>query len=192
MCSAGLCICGVFCVLQPWNDAFNPSLQAVFLGYLMSASLGIFMMSNVLLLSTYNCLQDPDTQKSALFWMLLLGITLSICMSLIFEEQVFYCHGTDWLLILAHSSIYFVVIPLEIYFSSRLPGVVISVIGSTSIIYVFIAQYTFLSHIHSGYMNWIEVSGICIIIVCSIFPSIVQGIAKKKKRETNFDVKERK
>ena len=103
--------------------------------------------------------------------------------TLAFEKQVFYCEWKDWLLILGHCGTYVVIIPLEMYFSSRLPGVVISVIGSTSIIYVWIAQFSFLSHIHGGYMNWIEICGICIIIFTSVFPSVVKMFREKKDTE---------
>ena len=170
---------GVCCVLQPWNEDFHPTLQEILLGYFLSASLGILMMFNVIIVSHFKFLQDQDNHKTAIFWMLLLGISLSICISLAFEKPVINCSWADWLMILGHSGAYIFILPLEIYYSSRLPGVVISVTNSSSIIYVSIAQYTFLSHIHSGYMNWIEICGICVVTISSIFPSVVKAITEK-------------
>ncbi len=147
----------------------------------MSATCGVFMMSNVVLLSHFKFFQDHDNQKSAIFWMLLIQISLSMCMSLAFEKQVFDCKWTDWILIIAHSATFVLIIPMEIYFSSRLPGVVISVIGSTAIVYPFIAQYTILSHIHSGYMNVVEIGGICLVMFGSVFPAIVKAVTQTSK-----------
>ena len=107
--------------------------------------------------------------------MLLIGFISSICISCTFETLVFDLKWTDWILITVHSGTYGLKIPLEMHVASRLPGVVIAVIASTSIIYGWIAQYTFLKHIHSGYMNWVEVCGICCVIIASIIPSVVKS-----------------
>ncbi len=173
-------IVGICLVLQPWNDTFNPSLQAILLGYGMSFGAGFFLMLNVVIVSHYTFLQDPENQRTSMFWMLLLGIISSECMSLTHEKQVINCHWTDWLLVIGHSITYGLKIPLEMYVSSRLPGVVISVIMSTSIIYVFIAQYSFLAHIHSGYMNVTEICGIIIVTISSVLPSVVKAMTKKE------------
>ncbi len=107
--------------------------------------------------------------------MLLIGFISSICISCTLETLAFNLKWTDWILITVHSGTYGLKIPLEMHVASRLPGVVIAVIASTSIIYGWIAQYTFLKHIHSGYMNWVEICGICCVIVASIIPSVVKS-----------------
>ena len=42
-------------------------------------------------------------------------------------------------------------------------------------LYVVCAQYTFLSHIHRGNHNLVEILGICLVIIGSTFPSLKTG-----------------
>ena len=56
--------------------------------------------------------------------------------------------------------------------------------------YVVIAQYTFLSGIHPGNRNWIEILGIIVVVISATVPAYMrakhkQGEEKKQSSDEN-------
>ncbi len=109
-----------------------------------------------------------------------LGSLLSIIWSLAAEEQAFALQWTDWLLVVGHVATFIFIYPLYFCMSTRIPGSLISIIGSTSTMYVSIAQYTFLSDIKPGNHNWLEIFGACVILISSVGASIVKAKVKEQ------------
>ncbi len=152
----------------------------IVLGEVMSVIAGLCTMCHFALISHYEYLRDSEVRKSVIFWMLLLGAGLSFCISISGINGNLVMPGSfkDWLFIFGDGITYAMITPLEMYIAgSILPGVVNSVIGSTSIIFLFPAQYTFLPH--SGHENWVEIFGVVIVVLSSIFPIVVKTVNEK-------------
>ncbi len=138
------------------------------------------MLLDILILSHFNFLQKQENQNVVILWMLLFGTTFSLCLSFAFEEPIIPGTLTDWLLVFGHCGTYGVILSINMHVCSRLPGVVLSLIGGTSVIYMVIAQYTFLSHIHAGNHNWLELCGVAVVLFSSIFPSVFGYLRERK------------
>ncbi len=175
-----LSIGGVCCILQPWNSDFQPTLHIALLGYGLSAIYGIFLLFDMLILFHFNFLHEQENQNTVIFWMLVIGTVLSFCVSAATEKLVIPSTVTDWLLVFGHCGTYGVILSTNMYVCSRLPGVVISLIGGTSVIYMCLAQYTFLSHIQSGNQNALELCGVGVVLLSSIFPPVYAYFQERK------------
>ncbi len=174
---------GITWVLQPWTDHFNPTMRAILLGYGMSSAYGFLLMLNVLIISHYNYLHHIKNQTVAIFWMSLTATIFSLCISLAAEELFIPDTIMDWMLVFWHCGTYGIILSLDMYVCSRLPGVVISLIGGTSVIYMCLAQYTFLSHIHSGNRNVLELCGVALVLLSSLMPPVVQYVNERNNNE---------
>ncbi len=130
------------------------------------------MTTDMIILSHFAFLRQHGNHTVVIFWMSLVATSFSICISLAIEEQVLPADLTDWLLVFGHCGTYGLIISVNMYVCSRLSGVVLSLIGGTSVIYMVIAQYTLLSNIHAGNHNWLEICGLVLVLVSSIFPSV--------------------
>ncbi len=173
-------ICGVCCVLQPWRSTFRPSLTAALLGYTVAVASGIFQALDILFFYWFPFLWDRDNQYKIMFWSGIIGTCISIAMAVMFEDiqGILHLSWQDWLLVFGHGAAYAADMLLFMYTCSVLPGTLTAIISSTMLIYVSIAQYTFLSHIHKGNHNWVEILGICLVIISSTFPSIIKARQK--------------
>ncbi len=169
-----VCMFGVCCVLQPWTDDFNPSLEAIILGYSSSIMYGVLLAIDMGIVHHYTYLQKHENQNIVIFWMLLFGTVISVVISACIERQKLALpnNATDWLLVVGHCGGYGAIISLNIYVYSVLPGVLVSLISSTTLLYLVLAQYTFLSHIHAGNHNWLELFGAGLVLFSSIAPSL--------------------
>ena len=61
-----------------------------------------------------------------------------------------------------------------------------NILYSTSIIYMVVAQYTFFKNILPGNGNWIEIVGVCCVIIGSILSSVVQLFNPRKTSTEDF------
>ncbi len=62
--------------------------------------------------------------------------------------------------------------------------------GTTSTVYAVIAQYTFLSRIHPGNRNWVEILGIIVVVISATVPAYKRAKHKQRdKNKQNNDVK---
>ncbi len=154
------------------------------LGYGMSGAYGLLMLTDMILLRHFTFLQQRENRPVVIFWMSMIGSSLSVLVSLGMEKQTIPSTLMDWLIVFGHCGTFGIMILLKIFVcSSRLPGVVISLIGSTSIIYMTISQYTFLSNLHPGNHNWLEIAGVCIVLTSSILPSIVKYVQERGEQQ---------
>ncbi len=136
---------------------------------------------DILLFHWYPFLQDRPNQIKVMFWSGIIGTSISMAMALILEDMqnILHLSWQDWMLVLGHGLTYATCLMPFMYACSVLPGTLMALITSTSTIYVVFAQYTFLSHIHRGNHNFVEILGIGLVIISSTFPSFIK--AKKKK-----------
>ncbi len=138
----------------------------------MSIMYGLFETTDMVIVNHFSYLQARENQNAVLFWLSFTGTAISLCISLPAERLTIPKNWTDLTLVLVHCGGYSLIIYLNIYCCSTVPGVVLSLIHSTAIIYLVIAQYTFLSNVQRGNHNWLEILGCVIILVSSILPSI--------------------
>ena len=161
-------------VLQPWRASFNPNLTAILLGYTTAGISGISSALDIIAVFWYEFLQSTDNQIKTLFWLCVSGLVLSAAAAFSFENFTLELDWSDWLLIMGHSATYIAIMLLYMYASALVPGL-IALIGSTSTVYVLVAQYTVLSGIHPGNRNWMEILGVALVIITSVAPSVVKA-----------------
>ncbi len=153
----------------------------------MATAAGIFQTLDILLFYWFPFIWDRHNQYKIMFWSGITGTCVSTVLAIIFEDiqGILHLSWQDWLLVLGHGGAYAAETLLFMYTCSVLPGTLIAIISSTTIIYVVIAQYSFLKHIHRGNHNWLELLGIGLVIISSIFPSLIK--AREKNKESALD-----
>ena len=166
-----LCMIAVCLVLQPWRETFNPNLTAILLGYVTASLAGILAAFDIITVFYYPCLHDVKNQLKTLFWGCVSGGSVSALASFVIEIINWELPWSDWLLVLGHCVTFVIHMPLYMYASAYIPSLV-PIIGSTSTIWVAVAQYTILSSVLPGNRNVMEVLGIGLIICSSVIPSI--------------------
>ncbi len=90
------------------------------------------------------------------------------------EEINFKLSWSDWLLVLGHSSTFAFSMTFYMYACAAIPGIIGTLIGCTSTVYVVVAQYTVLSSVLPGNHNWVEILGVILVLISSVVPSIVK------------------
>ncbi len=170
-----LCIGGVFCVLQPWHEEFNPTLTAILLGYIGAILCGVTLTIDAFLIHHYTYLQKRENQFVTLFWYCIPGVIISAIGSIVLEEQTFFFQWMDWIPILVHCMTNFIMSLIYFYTCRTIPGIIISLIASTSTIYMVIAQYTVLSNIQRGNHNWLELLGAGIVLISSLSALLIKA-----------------
>ena len=118
-------------------------------------SAGVFGGLEIITVLLYQYLQDTRNQPKTLFWACVSGAILSSAVALSIENINLRYDWSDWLLIMGHCATYVFLMSFLMYGSALVPSLV-PIIGSTSTVYVVIAQYTFLSKIHPGNRNGME------------------------------------
>ncbi len=143
---------------------------------------GFFIGMETIVIYLYPYLQDMNNQFKALFWSCIFGGISSLVASLCVEEINLNLPWTDWILIICHSTSFVLLTPPFVIASAYVPSLV-NIIGSTTTIWVVLAQYTVLSSIHPGNRNLMEIIGVVLMILCSVIPSIVKTRKQKNKSE---------
>ena len=165
-------------------ENFSPTLEAILLGYGISMIDGFLTMTDIIIVSHFTFLQQHKNQIIAIFWMGMNGTIISLCVSLAIEEQTIPTNVTDWILMFGNCTAYGLTMFVKLYVFPRLSGVLISLISSTSIIYLVGAQYLILYNIQPGNHNVLELCGVAVVLCGSIFPSVVKYLKERTKEET--------
>ena len=105
---------------------------------------------------------------------------MSVVAMLSFETLTFPTDVTDILLTSFHVCCYVIMIPLLVYSSLLISGSLGSILRSTVLILVLVAQYTILSHIFPGHRNWMEVIGVMMVLFGTILSSIYEIILHRQ------------
>ncbi len=159
---------------------FNPSLVEVLLGYIVACMSGVFLSGDIFIVRYYPYLHDKHHQDVTLFWMYLTGTVISALVSICFEDIQIYYSPTDWLLIAGHCLCYSPIMSLYMYACAHVPGLVVALIRCTIALYLLGAQYTYLSDVHGGNQNILEVVGAVLVVTGSTLPAVVQAFKSKK------------
>ncbi len=165
-------------MLQPWREVFVLSLATIMLGYLMAFICGILWTADMIIIYWYPFLQSPTNQIKTIFWICVIATVISLLGALAIEEINLNISWSDWLLVFGHAAGFGLVLIFYMYACSILPGILNALIACTSNVYLVIAQYTFLSSIHPGNRNVIEILGVVLVIISSTVPSVIK--AKEK------------
>ncbi len=180
-----MCILGVCFVLQPWRKTFKPTLTAVILGYVTISVCGLLMTTGMLIIYFYSFLHKQCNQVKTLFWNCVVGTTVSLVGALILEDLNFQLSWTDYIFVLGHCATFPINLFLTMYVSSVIPGVIFSLISTTSVVYAVIGQYTILSGIQPGNHNWMEILGVALIIFSVSFSSVIKVMKQTHKMQDN-------
>ncbi len=165
--------------MQAWKEGFNPTLTVILLGYGLAVLAGATLSINTFLIYHFPYLHEQENYFVVAFWYCIAGVVLSGIGSLSLEKQTFLLSLLDWILIITHCVTNAIVIISYFYVCTKIPGTFAALIMSTSTVYVVLAQYTFLSHIHGGNHNWIELCGAGIVLIGSLSGTIVKTMVKK-------------
>ena len=86
----------------------------------------------------------------------------------------------DTAMVMFHCLSYAAIWPLYIYAPKYISGNTVTTIVSTEVVFMLIAQYTVLSSILPGHINWMEVVGVVLVLVGSSLSSILEIFKKKQ------------
>ena len=79
-----------------------------------------------------------------------------------------------------HSATCAAIWPLSIYQTKTIAGNTATLILSTQVVFMLIAQYTVLSSILPGHRNWMEVVGVVLVLLGSSFSYLLEILADTK------------
>ena len=93
------------------------------------------------------------------------------------EKPVLPTTWQDVLFTAGHSLSYAIMWPAYMY---AIPYISCNTMTVTSTVFMLVAQYTFLSPIHPGNRNWMEIVGVTLVILGSILISLMEIIKNRK------------
>ncbi len=150
----------------------------------MAAVAGIIWTLEMLVIFSFPFLQKQSNQIVTVLWTCIIATSLSTVLALTFEDVNLYISWTDWLLVFGHSGTFGFGILVYMHATSVIPGTLNSLIGTTSTVYVVIAQYSLLASVNPGNRNLIEILGVLLVLVSSILPTIFTMLkARSKSKE---------
>ena len=120
-----------------------------------------------------------ENTPSVLFWAFIGYVPISVVFMLIMETPVLPSNWFDTVMIIVHSCTCPGLFALYIYGPKYISGNTFTLILTTDLIFMLIAQYTVLSSILPGYRNWMEVVGVVLVLLeCSMSTilEIIKGI----------------
>ena len=160
------------------HKSSSARLMSVIVGYSAAVSHGIFLGLYVLVLK-----KNPYINKhplETLFWVSILGTTVSLILMLLVETPVLPSNWFEFTMVIIHSVTCAAIWPLVMYGSGIISGNTVTIIMSTKSIFMLIAQYTVLSSILPGHRNWIEVVGVVLVLFGSSLSSVLEILADTK------------
>ena len=193
---AALCVVGVFLVIQPdfifhrknqlqkTNDLQNLTAadqqltdngftyHTEIIGYALCILSGLSFIVNILLFKEYPYL--TDNIMSVLFWCFLFCAIVSIGATATFETPDLPRDIYSLTLVGIHSLTFVFLFPLTMYDAKYISGSTINIIFSLTVVTFLISQYTVLSSMLHGHKNWIEVTGVILVLLGSTMESILE------------------
>ena len=73
-----------------------------------------------------------------------------------------------------HSLTFLFLFPLTMYTAKYISGSTINIIFSLTVVIFLLSQYTVLSSVSPGHKNWIEVTGVILVLLGSTMESILE------------------
>ena len=156
------------------NDSSNSDFQLV-LGYTLAAVSGLVASINIIIIKTIPFFTKD--RITVLFWTYVTGTLLSFLGMICLEKPVLPTTWQDVLFITGHSLSYAIMWPAYMY---AIPYISCNTMTVTSTVFMLVVQYTFLSPIHPGNRNWMEIVGVTLVILGSILISLMEIIKNRK------------
>ncbi len=141
---------------------------------------GVLWVADMVFIYHYPFLQNPINQTKTVFWICAIATLISAAGALATEKINLNISWTDWLLVLGHTASFAILLISYMYACSVVAGILNALVACTSMAYITLAQYTFMSRIHPGNHNWVEILGVVLVMISSTLPSVVK--ANKKSR----------
>ena len=151
--------------------------------YFIAIFSGIMLTLDIIVLKKKPYLLENKTH--VLFWLYLSNSIVSFLLMSIFENPVLPSNWLEVFYMSLHSVVYILVQPLEIIAASHISGNTINICLSSIVIFMLIPQYTFLSHIHSGHRNWMEVLGAILVFLGTTLGSLLEIFKNKLQLKGN-------
>ena len=165
------------------NSGYDPSnsYSQLVLGYTLAAATGLVASINIIIIKTTPLFTED--RITVLFWTYVMGTLLSFLGMICLEKPVLPTTWQDVLFIAGHSLSYTFMWPAYMYALSYIQGNTMTVTCSASTVFMLIAQYTFLSPIHPGNRNWMEIVGVTLVILGSTLTSLMELIRNVKRTD---------
>ena len=142
------------------------------LKYALPVTNGLSMTLDVIVVKKRPYLSDHIVE--VLFWCFLSNTVFSVVVMFILEKPVLPSNWYDMLLVMSHCVSYLFIWPLYLYTIRRISGNTFVLISSTIVVFMVIAQYSVLSSILPGNRNWIEITGVVLVLLGSTLGSILE------------------
>ena len=195
--SAVACILGVVLIIQPdfffniyveqglpkpsnlseENTTTTPEVMEespilVVTGYLLALVGGVMLTVEALLFK--KCPFIMENAVIAVFWASLVAAVGTVLISASVENMSLPKTWSHAFYVFGQSVGFSLVWPTFYYAVKYLSGNTVNIVVSTSVVFFLISQYTVLSSIHPGHRNWIEVLGVCLVLIGSILKSALE------------------
>ena len=159
------------------TDDTNFILVAI--GYILAVVTGLAFVVDVLMLKGSQYILE--NYVTAFYWYYLISTILSAVAMMIFEHAVLPETLYEVFLIAGHSFGYVFNLPIYNFTAKYVSGNTVTIIYSTTVVFMLIPQYTVLSSIHPGHRNWIEVLGVGFVLIGSISKSLLELFSGRGK-----------
>ncbi len=162
----------------------NPVGFHMLLGCLLATLSGICSVGKITNVKKFSDFFHSQSNRwRTVFWTCFSGAAASFVVMGFAEKPVFPETMTDLALLFGHVGTYMFMPGLYFYGCTIIDGNIITIILSSVIIYMVVAQYTFMSHTFPGHRNWIEVFGALLVFASCVLAPTVTSISKKKETD---------
>ena len=149
-------------------------------GYVLVVAAGISMAFHPLLLKRNAFLGDHFHE--VLFWCFLALSLISLIVTFALESPMLPSNWFDTAMVVLHSVACAISWPFYITAPRLISANAFTIILTTEVVYMLVAQYTVLSSILPGHRNWMEVVGVVLVLLGGTMSSILELISDTKKK----------
>ena len=139
-------------------------------GFILSAISGLCTSTNIILVKKRSFLQEH--MMETLLWLYGMCAIVSAIVMAIFEKPTLPETGFQYFYVALHCISYVFMWPIYMFAARYISGTTINMIVTTSVVFMLIPQYTLLSSIQPGNRNWVEVAGVCLVLLGSSLRSL--------------------
>ena len=169
------------------NGSADSNQNLVLLGCGLSVGAGLSLAGLTVLFQFHsNFFSNKVNMLISFFWTYLFATSASVVVMFTMEQPTLPKTITEYLLVLGHTLCNVLIGPTSMWAICVIDGNTANILYSSSIIYMVVVQYTFFKNILPGNGNWIEIVGVCCIIIGSILSSVVQLLHPRKASTEKF------
>ena len=171
---------GPFKGINSLTDSEQSSTPGMILGYCLAVLNGVTAVFHPLIIKRSNQF-ITDHFHQVLFWCFASFTLVSFTLSLVVETPVLPSNWYDAAMVTIHALVCAAVWPFYIAAPKLISGNTYTLILTTDVIFMLIAQYTVLSSILPGHRNWMEVVGVVLVLIGCSMSSIMEIIGFRGK-----------